>query len=242
MRQLLVVPVFNEVQVVGKVVEGIRSHVSPPIEEVLFIDDCSTDGSAEALDAAVAGEPWMRAVHRTGNAGYGAAMIDAFRAARVGGFEFVITMDCDFQHSPADLARFCGFDPDISVVSGSRYLPESGTSGLPAPADRVEINRRITARLNKSHGTSLTDAFCGFKRYRTRDLDPEVFQTQGYAFPLEFWAYAHFRDLSIRELAVARIYVTDDRSFGEDLDRRRQRLRYYLKTWRESEQRFEQRP
>ena len=238
MRQLLVVPVFNEVATLTSVAEEIQSYLAPPIEEVLFVDDCSTDGSAEVLDRLVSKDRRLRVLHRERNAGYGAAMIDSFRAARDGDFQFVITMDCDRQHKPSDLARFSSIDPAISVVSGSRYLSQSGQGGLEPPADRIEINRRITDRLNRVYGYSLSDAFCGFKRYRSRDLQPEWFRSTGYAFPMEFWAYAHRHGLTVEEIPVTRIYVTDDRSFGEDLDRRRKRYRYYLKTWREAEARL----
>ena len=38
--------------------------------------------------------------------------------------------------------------------------------------------------------------------------------------------------LSIKEIAVDKIYITDDRSFGMDLDYKRKRYKYYMKTWR----------
>jgi dolichol-phosphate mannosyltransferase len=100
------------------------------------------------------------------------------------------------------------------------------------------VNSRITARLNLRFGFSLTDAFCGFKRYNMKRINPDNFTERGYAFPMEFWAYASVEGLSVAELAVSRIYTTDSRSFGEDLDRTRKRYHYYLQILHRSCKRF----
>lgn len=239
MRQLIVVPVYNEAATLAAVAEELRAHLGGSLERVLFVDDASTDGSRQQLEELKTRESRFGTLLRDSNAGYGAAMIDGLRIGKELGFDYVITMDCDRQHQPADLATFASFDPLVDVVSGSRYLPLSGASGIAPPADRVEINRRITNALNHRYGWNLTDSFCGFKRYRLDRLEPELLQENGYAFPLEFWTYAHSRKLTIAEIPVHRIYVTDDRSFGEDLDRRFRRYKYYLRTWQKARRRFD---
>lgn len=238
---LLAIPVFNEeknLPLFGPALFGNGDPVPPPgIDEVLFINDGSTDASADILSR-WARHPGIRVISHGINQGYGQAMISAMTEAVGGGHSHVITMDCDRQHSPEDISRFLAADPSIDVISGSRYLPASRQCGA-APADRVEVNTRITAHLNRRFGFALTDAFCGFKRYRLAGIRPEAFRETGYAFPLEFWAFAAAEGLSIEELAVSRIYTTDSRSFGDDLDRTRKRYHYYLTVLARSARRFE---
>lgn len=237
---LLAIPVFNEeknLPLFGQALFGSSDPTPPPgIDEVLFINDGSTDASADILSH-WAGHRGIRVLTHGQNQGYGQAMISAMTEALSGGHSHVITMDCDRQHSPEDIHRFLSVDPAIDVVSGSRYLPGSRKCGE-APADRIEVNARITERLNRRFGFALTDAFCGFKRYRMERIRPGLFRETGYAFPLEFWAFAAEEALTITELAVSRIYTTDNRSFGEDLDRTRKRYHYYLTILARSIRRF----
>lgn len=235
---LLAIPVFNEAGSLKEVFSEILHHLPPQIQAIVAIDDGSSDGSAELLDGLSETHAGIFVRHHKDNHGYGCAMIESMQIARKHGYSHLITMDCDRQHRPADLIRFIGMDEDIDIVSGSRYLPDSRTRGNP-PADRVEINSRITARLNRHYDWKLSDSFCGFKRYKMEGIDPDLFKETGYAFPMEFWAYSRRMELTIEELAVSRIYTTDSRSFGEDLDRRRRRYRYYLETLKEAEERFQ---
>ena len=238
MKHLLCIPVYNEEATLQEVLAETRARLDESLSEILLINDGSSDGSRRIIEEARAQDSRIRAIHRPVNQGYGAAMIDSLARGRAGGFDYVITMDCDRQHRPEDLARFVAHDPEISVVSGSRYLAESDRKGQ-APEDRVAVNERITRLLNRTYGWALTDSFCGFKRYRTDQIDPGLFTERGYAFPLEFWAYARGRGLSIEEIPVSRIYTTDDRSFGEDLDKIRKRYKYYLQTFYRARKRFE---
>jgi len=141
-------------------------------------------------------------------------------------------MDCDGQHEPAHIPEFLdALAQGGDVISGSRYLPSSRSVGR-APAQRREVNDRVTAEVNRVTGWGITDAFCGFKAYRIGALARITLSEPGYAMPLEFWAKAFRVGLSIREIPVERIYCDYDRSFGEDLDDPARRLAYYLSVWR----------
>ena len=232
---LLAIPVFNEAENLPTFLNDLFANSLPAIDEVLFINDGSSDGSKELLNQIKSprNDLSVRVVHHTTNQGYGQAMITAMTEAVGGGHDYLITMDCDRQHRPEDIRLFVEADRAIDVVSGSRYLPSSRRCG-DAPEDRIEVNTRITKRLNDRFHFNLTDSFCGFKRYRMQNINAGSFTETGYAFPMEFWAYAYHQKLTITELAVSRIYTTDSRSFGEDLDRTRKRYHYYLKVLHQS--------
>src|SRR4029077_3758866 len=108
-------------------------------------------------------------VTHAANRGYGAALITAFAYALKQDVEVLVTIDCDGQHEPSRIPVLLEAIHDADIVSGSRYLRDFRQDSVP-PADRLAINRQITLELNQQLGLHLTDAFCGFKAYRTSAL------------------------------------------------------------------------
>lgn len=234
---LVIIPVYNE----ETTVYDVALHTICACYEfadILFVNDGSTDRTKFILDTLQKEYPVLFVHHKKANAGYGSSLIYGFNFGIKKGYPFLITMDCDEQHQPKDLVRFANYNKKINIVSGSRYAPKSKSIGIVPPEDRVEINRRITTAINKKYGWYITDAFCGFKRYATSTLKNYTFTEYGYAFPMEFWVFAKKNNLSLSEIAVDKIYITDDRSFGEDLDKKRKRYKYYLEAWRKAEKKL----
>jgi len=214
MRTLVVIPVFNEVETVASVLRRVRRFAS----DVLVIDDASTDGTREFL-AEIQDEIGFDLISRTENAGYGRAMQDAFRAGADGGYDWVITMDCDEQHEPDWIPRFIteARAGQYDVISGSRYLNLDDADGSP-PADRRSINLKLTTEINDRLGLSLTDSFCGFKAYRVEAVRGLDLAEDGYAFPMRFWVEMVAAGLRVGEIPVRLIYTDAERSFGGGLD------------------------
>jgi dolichol-phosphate mannosyltransferase len=221
-RFLTALPVYNEVAHVRDVLTEVHRY-SP---EILVVDDGSTDGTSAVLDALVTEMPGLHLVRHPKNRGYGAALRSAFDFAKAGDYEIVVTIDCDGQHQPQRIPKFVAACDGWDIVSGSRYLQElPGNS--PAPPERRKINQQLTAELNRRLCLSLTDAFCGFKAYRTSALENLDIAEAGYAMPLELWVQAAKARLRVRELPVPRIYTDEKRSFGAALDDAWTRLQYY---------------
>ncbi len=217
-RFLTALPVFNEVGHVTAVLDEVL-HFSP---DVLVVDDGSTDGTSELLAA----RRDIRRVTHERNRGYGAALRSAFDYTLAHGFDVLVTIDCDGQHTPQRIPSFVEAAREADIVSGSRYLEQFDGDSLP-PADRRRINQQVTAELNRRLGLNLTDAFCGFKAYRSSALEALDIKEPGYAMPLELWVQAAHAKLKIVELAVPLIYLEEERSFGGSLDDARKRLDYY---------------
>jgi dolichol-phosphate mannosyltransferase len=137
-----------------------------------------------------------------------------------------VTLDCDGQHQPKRIPRFIAAAESADIVSGSRYLKQYEGDSQP-PAERMFINRRITAEVNQRLGFRLTDAFCGFKAYRTEAVRQFDIRDEGYAMPLELWVQAAAADLCVIEIPVPLIYLDLSRSFGGSLDHAETRLTYY---------------
>ncbi len=219
-RSLTALPVFNEVLHVDRVLDEVLRYC----DDVLVVDDGSTDGTAQRL----ARRNDIQVVTHPKNQGYGVALRTAFEFSAGHQYDVVVTIDCDGQHEPLRIPRFvracvdCGAD----IISGSRYLETFSGDATP-PEDRRNVNLQVTAELNRRLGTRLTDAFCGFKAYRVASLSRLVLSEPGYAMPLQLWVQAVRAGLEIREQPVPLIYLDEKRSFGGALDDSVARLAYY---------------
>ena len=221
MNVLIVIPVYNEAMFITQVLNEVLLHG----HDVLVVDDGSNDGSERILE----GIADVRVLRHPVNLGYGRSLIDAFDYAVTRGYDAVVTLDADGQHEPATIPMFLTELASADIISGSRYLKRFDAHSVPPP-DRRRINRVIIEDLETCLGLKLTDAFCGFKAYRTDALRRMKLTEAGYAMPLQLWAEAARLGLRIREIAVRLIYYYYpclNRSFGGTLDKPEVRLRYY---------------
>jgi dolichol-phosphate mannosyltransferase len=218
MRLLTAIPVHNEEEYLAGVLREVARHA----EDILVVDDGSTDRTPELLRD-FAG---IEVIRHPRNLGYGAGLRTAFQHAIDGGYDGLVTLDCDGQHEPALIPVLAERLIDADIVSGSRYLRVLDPTQKP-PEDRRRINVEVTRWLNECLGLNLTDAFCGFKAYRRSALELFEITDLGYAMPLQVWVQAAQHGLSILEVPVPLIYLDEKRAFGGALDDSIYRLNHY---------------
>lgn len=219
MRTLVAIPVYNE----ERTVQRVLAHVLQYIDDVVVIDDGSTDKTVAMLPKLP-----VDVIRHARNRGYGHALRDAFAWADIHGFDWIITMDCDEQHEPQSIPAFLDSASQnrADIISGSRYLATADAEGS-VPADRREINATMTQEINTRLGLKLTDSFCGFKAHRVDALRRLKLSENGYAFPMQFWTQIAAQGLRVEEIPVKRIYTEANRTFGAGLDDPEHRLRHY---------------
>ena len=177
----ILVPVFNEARTVSSVVGRLVSIDLPVPREILVINDGSTDGTREALDALQYPADTVRVFHVARNAGKGAAVRLGLERARG---SIVAIQDADLELDPVQLAGLVApiLTGGTNVVYGSRFL-----AGRPdAPWKTVLANRALTAVTNLLFGARITDMETCYKLMRTGiarslglesnrfDIEPEI--------------------------------------------------------------------
>src|SRR6516165_4124553 len=114
MRLLTAIPVYNEEEYLEPVLTEVLKYAG----DVLVVDDGSTDRTPDRLRAF----PTVRTIRHDRNQGYGAGLRTAFRAAIEGGYDGLVTLDCDGQHEPSRIPVLAAGLAHADIVSGSRYL------------------------------------------------------------------------------------------------------------------------
>ncbi len=218
MRVLTAIPVYNEQAHLEPVLTEVLRHAS----DVLVVDDGSTDQTPELLKSF----PAVQVIRHPRNRGYGAGLQSAFQRTLEGGYDGLVTLDCDGQHEPSLIPDVAAHLDQADIVSGSRYLQVFDPSQRP-PEERRKINVEVTRWLNECLGLNLTDAFCGFKAYRASALARFEITDDGYAMPLQVWVQAVAHGLAIVEVPVPLIYLDESRAFGGALDDAHYRLKHY---------------
>ena len=117
----LIIPVYNEAQNLPLLYDSIKQVLQPIKQkwEVVFVDDGSTDGSLDVLQAFVKKDPWhVRAVVFRRNFGQTAAIAAGIDHAHG---ETIILLDADMQNDPNDIPRLLAkLDEGYDLVSGWR--------------------------------------------------------------------------------------------------------------------------
>ena len=111
-RFLTALPVYNEAPHVCEVLDQVVRYS----DDVLVVDDGSTDGTSDLLVRR--GD--VRVISHPKNQGYGSALISAFRYAQENNYDVIVTIDCDGQHEPQRIGRFIEASSQADIVSGSR--------------------------------------------------------------------------------------------------------------------------
>jgi dolichol-phosphate mannosyltransferase len=176
-------PTYNE----RENLEAMLRALAPLDVNVLVIDDNSPDGTGEIADRLAAELDFVSVLHRERKEGLGPAYLAGFRRALADGADFILEMDCDFSHNPADVPRLidaCRQDADLAL--GSRYVRGGGTENWGLGRRIVSWGGSFYARVLL--GVRVRDLTGGFKCYRRRVLetiDLDAIHSKGYAFQIE---------------------------------------------------------
>jgi dolichol-phosphate mannosyltransferase len=186
----LILPTYNEAENVDAIVAAsgdVLARAAPNGFRVLIVDDGSPDGTGQLADRLAAKHSWVQVLHRAEKNGIGPAYLAGFRHALDQGAAYLLEMDSDFSHDPADLARLLqAVYGGADLALGSRYVPGGGVRDWGLLRRLISEGGSTYARLVL--GLEVRDLTGGFKCFRRGVLEAIHFdrvRSRGYAFQVE---------------------------------------------------------
>lgn len=152
-KTLIVLPAFNEEDVIADVIAEVFEHNAGA--SCLVVDDGSSDNTASIAreaGATVASLPF--------NMGVGGAMRVGFNYAMASGFENVVQVDADGQHDPKDVRSLVAGLDSADLVLGARF---AGKGNYVAKGPRRWAMTVLAKLLSRSAKAELTDTTSGFR-------------------------------------------------------------------------------
>jgi dolichol-phosphate mannosyltransferase len=203
----LILPTFNEaenIEAIVRAADAVLAAAAPDGHRILVVDDDSPDGTGRQADALAAELPAVSVLHRSVREGLGPAYLAGFAHALDRDAGYVMEMDADFSHDPADLARLlAAAQTTCDLALGSRYVP--GGSVQDWGRGRQLVSRGGSWYARRVLGLSVRDLTGGFKCFRAdvlRAIDLPTVRSRGYAFQVELTYRTVRAGFRVQELPI----------------------------------------
>ena len=196
LRVVAVIPCYNTEFHIAEVVTKCLPHV----DQVIVVDDGSTDDTAE-----VARKAGAKVISHERNMGYGGAIKTGFREAQRNGNDIIVTIDGDGQHNPNEipllLEPILGGEADL--VIGSRFLSNNHNM----PNYRNFGIRVITWLWNVFSKIKVSDSQSGFRTYNKALFKDLTLSENGMSISIEILEKARKKGVTITEVPVSCHYT-----------------------------------
>ncbi|SPT53316.1 N-glycosyltransferase [Actinomyces bovis] len=160
-RTLVIMPAWNEQEVIGSTIHELRKVV--PAYDLLVVNDGSRDDTAAAARAAgafVLDLPY--------NLGVGGAIRAGYKYARRFGYDRAIQVDADGQHDPRDIDKVLAGLEHTNISIGARFA-EAGSYSVRGPRRWAMV--LLAAIVGRISRTKLTDITSGFRAADQRAIE-----------------------------------------------------------------------
>lgn len=212
MKNLVIIPTYNEIENIEKMVRKVFSLETT--FHLLIVDDGSPDGTATKVK--VLQQEFSEQLHleeREGKLGLGTAYLHGFLWGLARGYDYLFEMDCDFSHNPDDLERLlqaCKDGADLSI--GSRYVKGGKVQNW--PLGRLMLSYFASWYVRMILWIGIKDTTAGFKCYHRSVLEAinfDAVEFKGYAFQICMKYAAKKHGFKVVEVPITFI----DREYGE---------------------------
>jgi poly-beta-1,6-N-acetyl-D-glucosamine synthase len=225
---LLIVPTYNELENLPRLVEKLRAARDEEAFDVVFVDDNSPDGTGRLASDLSAEHTWISVIHRPNKYGLGRAYVAGFAYGLAQGYDLLLEMDADLSHDPAVIPRLIHAAGDADLVLGSRYVNGGGV-------DDWGLARRLISRGGSLYSRLLlgmpvrdfTGAFKCFRRVVLESVNLDDITSNGYCFQIEMTYRAIQQGFRVVEIPI----VFHDRQAGRSKMSRRIVLEAIVRVW-----------
>ena len=197
---LIIVPTYNEIENIEKLYFGLKKLGTN--FNILFIDDNSPDGSGKWIDGLTKRDANVRIIHRSHKMGIGSAHLEGIKFAYAQQYKTIITMDCDFSHSPEYIKEFLCFRDQYDLVVGSRFI---ASNCLPNWSFFRKFLTYLGRFLTKTVLNIPYDATGAYRLYRIDRIDSRLFElatSPGYSFFFESMFIFTVNKIRIKEVPI----------------------------------------
>lgn len=197
MKISIIIPVYNEVNVLPMVIDRVQKAALPAgcEKEIIIVDDGSTDGTSEILDRY---RDVVLIHHSVENFGKGAALRIGIRKATG---DIILVQDGDLEYDPADYIKV--LEPlvrgEAQVVYGSRFM--GNMKGMKFA--NWLANKILTVTTNILYGANITDEATAYKAFRTEVLEGMRLRCIRFEFCPEVTAKVRRLGYKIHEVPVS---------------------------------------
>jgi glycosyltransferase involved in cell wall biosynthesis len=194
----VVMPVYNEQSTVAEIVGIVLEQ--RPVQELIVVDDCSSDKTWEQLQPLAGREPRLKLLRHEKNQGKGAALRTGLRQLTA---PMVIIQDADLEYNPGEyhvvLAPMLSGKAD--VVYGSRFIG-SGAHRVLYYWHSVG-NKFLTTLSNMATNLNLTDMETCYKGFRREVLEKITIEEDRFGFEPEITAKISKLKARVYEVAIS---------------------------------------
>ncbi len=196
MKITVIMPVYNEINTIEEILS--RVQAMDTADEILVVDDGSTDGTRKVLEK-LDGKGPIRVILHDQNKGKGAAVTTGIRNATG---DVLLIQDADLEYDPRDYPVLLQpIQEDIAdVVYGSRFL---GGPRRPAMFWHMVANKLLTLMTNVLYNNILTDMETGYKAFRREVVEDLNIKAQSFDFEPEFTAKVMKKKARIYEVPIS---------------------------------------
>ncbi|RJQ32452.1 glycosyltransferase family 2 protein [Candidatus Parcubacteria bacterium] len=164
----IIIPAYNEIKTIEELIEKVEAVKLPLLKEIIVVDDCSTDGTAEVLVKLGGKKENLKIILSRKNGGKGSALKSGFFAATG---DIIIIQDADLEYDPEEYGIL--IEPMLlgkaDVVYGSRFF--TGKAKRVLYFWHISANLFLTFLSNLLTGLTLTDMETGYKAFRREVVD-----------------------------------------------------------------------
>lgn len=221
----VIVPAYNEEKTIGAVIERLLESLSSTRFEIVVVDDCSKDRTAETTRSLMSLHENIRLVQHEFNGGKTEALKTGFHSCAG---EIVIVQDADLEYDPRDILRVIRpiMENEADVVYGSRFLDAANNKFM---FKSLFANKVITFVSNLFTRYKFSDVETCYKAFRREIIQNMVITSQRFGFEIE--VTAKLCKLRLRTAEVPIFYNSRSYEEGKKIGARDgiQALLYILK-------------